>query len=541
MRRCAILLAACGVSVGSAEPKSPPATSLDVSWSADGGVAIGTPRALLGSERSDALVARGLVFGTHDGWVTGWDPATGQVKVELGPMPDDHVAASSLAISGDGRTLAIGGEATVRVARAPFDHIEQTIHHCADAHALSHDGRFLACSLTSPVVWDLTTRTQVGRSPGPKQGTRAAAFTDDDRALVYATDTEIYRWWLDGSTAPVLVYRAAARFDVVTFAERATVAYVDWVDTTTFTHSAKLIALATGSTTNLPVNGGPGVVSPAGTRVAIALVGEVRVLDTATNASVWTTKTTEPVMPLAFAGDDTLAFVEGTRVRFAKLPGAPVVYPAPARFAGWFADDDVAIAQGGKVVRLSLVDHKETPVAVRPTTVAPKPGPRLEIAETIARLVDGTRELARFPVEVPRGGKDMAAVISGGAVSGSSVILLSHGPRSDGAATPACVSIGIETCVHDWTVSRWQLGPARLAWRTPTPAPLSGVIAFDHAGSRVLVGTTRGDVVVLALATGTSTIVHAFHHRITRLEVSPGDTRVLSEDAAGEQRIWRLP
>jgi hypothetical protein len=46
---------------------------------------------------------------------------------------------------------------------------------------------------------------------------------------------------------------------------------------------------------------------------------------------------------------------------------------------------------------------------------------------------------------------------------------------------------------------------------------------------------------VLSLATGVASVVHAHQHRITRLDVSPGDARVLSEDASHDQRIWRLP
>lgn len=449
------LVAACGASVGRADPKpSPPTPALDVRWSADGGIAIGTPRAQLGSTQPAALAATSAwMFGTHDGWVTGWDTATGAVKVELGPPPDDDVPASSLAISGDGRTLAIGGAASVRIVRAPFDRVEQTIPKCATAHALSHDGRLLACSLTSPVVWDLATRKQVARAAGPKQGTRAATFSPDDRALVYATDTELVRWPLDG--APTVVFRAATRFQDVTFADGAALAYVNWLDKTTFTSSSKLVTMATGAATDVAVpDPGTGAVSPSGARVAIARAGEVRVLDAATGALVWSTTTTAPAMPVAFAGEDAIAFVEGTHVRFADLKDPPRAYPSPARFVGWLGDDAVAIARAGSVARLSLIDRAETPMAARVPTAAPTPGPRLAIADTAARVVEGTRELGRFPVEPPRGGrKAFAATIAFGAVSGSSVILLSHAPRSDGAADPQCVAIGLETCVHDWTIS----------------------------------------------------------------------------------------
>lgn len=56
----------------------------------------------------------------------------------------------------------------------------------------------------------------------------------------------------------------------------------------------------------------------------------------------------------------------------------------------------------------------------------------------------------------------------------------------------------------------------------------------------MFVGTTTGEVVVVALATGAATTLRLHHHAITRLDVSPGDRRLMSEDAAGEQRLSAL-
>jgi len=40
---------------------------------------------------------------------------------------------------------------------------------------------------------------------------------------------------------------------------------------------------------------------------------------------------------------------------------------------------------------------------------------------------------------------------------------------------------------------------------------------------------------------GKTTRLEALHHApITRIDVSPGDGWVFTEDAEGEQRIWRL-
>lgn len=67
-------------------------------------------------------------------------------------------------------------------------------------------------------------------------------------------------------------------------------------------------------------------------------------------------------------------------------------------------------------------------------------------------------------------------------------------------------------------------------------------IAFDHAGKRVLVGMSDGEIQVMSTSSPDAPHVERFHHGpITKLVVSPGDGWVLSEDSAGQQRIWQLP
>jgi hypothetical protein len=55
-----------------------------------------------------------------------------------------------------------------------------------------------------------------------------------------------------------------------------------------------------------------------------------------------------------------------------------------------------------------------------------------------------------------------------------------------------------------------------------------------------LIGTATGDIQVVSGADA-SQLITLHHSAITRIELSPGGGWVLSEDAAGEQRLWQLP
>jgi WD40 repeat protein len=114
-------------------------------------------------------------------------------------------------------------------------------------------------------------------------------------------------------------------------------------------------------------------------------------------------------------------------------------------------------------------------------------------------------------------------------------------------------------CEHDWSgfcrtafiVTLYKLGraPAKV-WQVRLDAPLTGngelpkptAIAFDHAGKHLLVGTSDGLIQIWSTTKPGASRVERFHHGpITQLTVSPGDGWVFSEDAAGQQRLWRMP
>jgi len=90
----------------------------------------------------------------------------------------------------------------------------------------------------------------------------------------------------------------------------------------------------------------------------------------------------------------------------------------------------------------------------------------------------------------------------------------------------------------------WQRRLARNHGYVPTEerATGSGPVAIDRAGKRVLVGTTDGDIQIVSGAGADDSKVITLHHSpITRIELSPGGSWVMSEDAGDEQRLWPLP
>ena len=115
-----------------------------------------------------------------------------------------------------------------------------------------------------------------------------------------------------------------------------------------------------------------------------------------------------------------------------------------------------------------------------------------------------------------------------------------------------CVLAHIDECRVEYFLALYKLnGAPKRAWHarleeqqgTDDPrAAQPTAIAFDHAGKRVLVGMSDGEIQVMSTSSPAPPHVERFHHgAITRLVVSPGDAWAFSEDAAGQQRIWRLP
>lgn len=127
----------------------------------------------------------------------------------------------------------------------------------------------------------------------------------------------------------------------------------------------------------------------------------------------------------------------------------------------------------------------------------------------------------------------------------------SHGDAGR-SHTPTCKLDLNHECTREYYMELWSLaGRPRRLWQerldskhaTARTWPLSklasGPISFTHDGKHVLFGFDDGDIVIRAVGSDKPRRVESLHHAaITRIEVSPGDAYVFTEDAEGEQRIW---
>jgi len=112
------------------------------------------------------------------------------------------------------------------------------------------------------------------------------------------------------------------------------------------------------------------------------------------------------------------------------------------------------------------------------------------------------------------------------------------------------------SCVPEYFAEVWSLEPkpqrlwqSRLDARPPVVSTrgwpesklASSPIAFTHDGKHVLFGFDDGDIVIRAIDAATAMRVESLHRApVSRIEVSPNDSYVFSEDTEGAQRIWPL-
>ncbi|MGN6108800.1 MAG: WD40 repeat domain-containing protein [Kofleriaceae bacterium] len=109
-------------------------------------------------------------------------------------------------------------------------------------------------------------------------------------------------------------------------------------------------------------------------------------------------------------------------------------------------------------------------------------------------------------------------------------------------------------CKREYFAEVWSLeGKPKRVWRSrpdskrwtgrtwPLPKIANGPIAFTHDGKHVLFGFDDGDIVIRSVDDAKPMRTETLHRApIARIEVSPDDSYVFSEDSEGEQRIWPL-
>ena len=254
-----------------------------------------------------------------------------------------------------------------------------------------------------------------------------------------------------------------------------------------------------------------------------------------------------------------------------KAPAGDHVDGAPA-WATWQANRVAAAPPRGGVCAAKLrvwtaKGGDKTLVAACPEN-APGwvlgEGRAVAVAKVVATVFDAAtgKSIGALAVDEPRIVKpEYTREYAAAALAPSALALVSRGAQlpAPGTADPrqdvlhhtegSCPVDLTGSCWNDFVVRVYTLDKApRLAWQlevtndrpTELAAQASGAISFDHAGKRVLIGTTDGAIEIASSAT-TTTVKRLHFARIVRTVVSPGDGWVFSEDAAGVQRVWKLP
>jgi hypothetical protein len=96
-------------------------------------------------------------------------------------------------------------------------------------------------------------------------------------------------------------------------------------------------------------------------------------------------------------------------------------------------------------------------------------------------------------------------------------------------------------CASQYIVTVYSLAPSPTKmWQEPIEKPTS--LTFDRSGGRLLIGTDDGAIHVFAADGKGQAHTEKFHRGpIVRIASAPADHWAMSEDAAGQQRVWSLP
>ena len=275
--------------------------------------------------------------------VSVWDAVTGRVLRRIPPQASPSPTLRvSMAVSDNADWLATDDEKGTRVYRAPFAAAAGAFG-CYNADAVSHDGRLIACGVSTSklTVWDIATQKIVATMPksAPDGLLRAVRFTADNQNVVGVTEAGLWRWAYANGGAVTAVYQAPSRIAYATIAALGSAAYIQLDG-----KKALVVSVATGKTTQVPASYITAL-SPSGDRIAHG-VATLDVTEVASGKTVWTTKVTLPMTRIAFGdSDNDIAFLSAGRIRVAKFPEPPAALPVAARFGGWSSPGVAMIAR----------------------------------------------------------------------------------------------------------------------------------------------------------------------------------------------------
>ncbi|MGN6109437.1 MAG: hypothetical protein ACTHU0_30295 [Kofleriaceae bacterium] len=513
-----------------------------------------------------------------------WELEHGRLLERLGFTKEREPFLNAV-VSADGRWLAGGSFDPMGVRPAPYTRPQFEVK-LARPHRFSRDGTRLLASSGAPVVIDLAQQKAVAGSP------RAPIEPYDRSALdVAESDDGSQVWWLRrsglvrwdrASNEVTVVTKAAQKWVRVQVALRAPVAIVSTGK------GLYRLELTSGAISRLSTEWSRFAISPNGQRVLLKrflkirgrLVRRLRVIDAKNSTQLGSLDVPGDVDRIAYTeDDDTIAYIENGQIRLAVLDrGKLRVLPVEGttRFRGWAANSIASLERDGQRLQLDVATRTISASPLPP--LAPPPSPLvLDMKPQTLVVRDAKRQvLAELDAGTPpRPGPQLEHEYwqAVGSPSGTHVALWwrradvqspppAEEPGRDVMHTyagyeipPTCETDRNIQCKREYFGELWSLAPTPTrVWQFrpagkrqgsgrswPLPKVASGPIAFTHDGTRVLFGFDDGDVMIRSIDAAPSERVESLHRApITRIDLSPDDRWVFTEDAEGEQRIWPL-
>ncbi|HEY4175406.1 MAG TPA: hypothetical protein VGM90_01175 [Kofleriaceae bacterium] len=356
--------------------------------------------------------------------------------------------------------------------------------------------------------------------------------------------------------------------------------------------------LHTGKTTDLPDRAR--AISPSGQRIALDDGSKMRIVD-ATGAK--TASVPSAGMNITFADDNVVAYVADHQIRLYDLATGLRPIEHPSRFVQWTTDTSALVERAGVYQQLDTTSLALTPAAAATPPVRSIPplwredtylehtceleqrvgdhtfkmsasqcsvevGTAWDVAGgRVARVTE--REIAVFDAQTERRvatirvppsqyrsaelqNRFWTATLSS---DGNLLALWWRRPAQvieSGPILPhepdtfACASFQrfFESCNSEYVAELWSLDgkPTRIWQESAGARKATSQIVFTHDGTSVVLGFDDGAIGLRATRAAGDIAFETLHRApIARVELSPSDKFVFSEDAEGEQRVWPLP